>query len=448
MENINARRYALDILIDVDKNNAYSNLSMNKHLKDVKLEPVDRRFITEIVYGVIENKIYLDYMIRLLSKIKINKLNIVVINILRIGLYQIIFLDKIPTFAAVNECVQLAKKYDFRSSGFVNGVLRNYTRSKDSIKIPDFEDSPILHLSIKYSHPNWLIEKWINEFGMNDTIGLLKANNETPPLTVRTNTLLISKEELKEELSKEKIEAHDGKYMNEAINLSNVDRINDLVTYKRGYFQIQDESSMLVAHVVDPKPGDKILDVCAAPGGKSTHMAQLMENNGYILARDIHQHKLKLINDNAERLGISIVDTQCFDAKELDTNLVEKFDKVLVDAPCSGLGIIRRKPELKYTKKPDNIEDITELQLIILTNSSQYVKKGGYLIYSTCTITEEENSGIIERFTRCNSDFEVVNVSEYFPDKFNESDPYIKIFPHIHRIDGFFISKLRKKTVI
>ncbi len=444
MGNKTTREYILNILVDIDKNNAYSNLTINKCLKDSKLEAIDRRFVTEIVYGVLENKLYLDYIISLLSTIKIKKLNTNVINILRMGLYQIIFLDKIPEFAAVNESVKLGKKYDFRSFKFINGVLRSYIRKKDTIKIPSFENNPITHLSIKYSHPIWLIEKWVKEFGMEDTINLLKANNETPPLTARINTLLINKENFKKELAKENIKVSEGKYIQEAVEISNVTNIGDLTSYKKGYFQIQDESSMFVAHVLDPKPGEYVLDVCSAPGGKATHIAQLMENSGRILARDIHPHKLKLIENNVDRLKINIIETQCFNAKELDQNSIEKFDKVLVDAPCSGLGIIRRKPELKFSKKPDDIGEITALQLEILTNSSKYVKKGGFLVYSTCTITNEENSEVVEKFLKQNSEFEIINAVEYLP-KLNQQGPYIKTFPHINGIDGFFISKLRKK---
>jgi len=445
MKETNARQYALEILIDVDINNAYSNLAINKHLRDKEIEKIDKRLITELVYGVIENRIYLDFIIKTLSKIRMKKINNSVLNILRLGLYQIIFLDKIPAFAAVNETVKLAKKIDFRSVGFINGILRNYLRNKDLIKIPLLEDQPISSLSITYSHPEWLVEKWIEEFGLEDTEKLLKANNETPPLTVRTNTLATTKDELKKLLINENLGVSDGVYIKEALNIANAASIEELESFKMGYFQVQDESSMMVAHILDPKPGDTVIDVCAAPGGKTTHIAQLMKNQGKILARDIYDHKLKLIQQNAERLKINIIKTQCYNAKELDVDLIGKFDKVLVDAPCSGLGIIRRKPELKYNKKPDNIQEITELQLDILSNSSRYLKTGGTMVYSTCTITREENSMVVEKFLNNNKEFEAIDVCDNIPEPLIHTEKFLQLYPHKHGTDGFFISKLRKK---
>ena len=445
MKEINARQLALDILVDVDVHSAYSNLAINKHLKDKAIDRADRGLITEIVYGVIENKIYLDYIIKSMSKVRLKKMNVLILNTLRMGLYQIIFLDRIPDFAAVNESVRLVKGKDYKYVGFVNGILRNFLRSRNLINIPSIDEQPIAHLSITYSHPEWLVEKWVNEFGLDKTIKLLKSNNETPPLTIRTNTLAITKEELKELLLKENINVKDGLYIEEALNLYNVVSIEELESFKRGCFQVQDESSMMVAHVLDPQPGERVLDVCAAPGGKATHIAQLMKNNGYILARDIHKHKLKLIEQNAKRLNLDIIDTQLFNAEDLDSSIIGQFDKVLVDAPCSGLGIIRRKPELKYNKKPDDINEITRLQMIILETSSKYVRSEGILVYSTCTITKEENAMLVEKFLNRNKDFEAIDFLKNIGGIPESSGKFLQLYPHQHGTDGFFISKLRKK---
>lgn len=445
MGQMNARRYVLDILVDISQNQAFSNISINKHLKGKNIEAQDRKFITELVYGVIENKIYLDFIISKLSKLKLEKINIDILNIIRMGLYQIIFLDRVPAFAAVNESVNLAKKINYKSSGFVNGILRSYLRNMDSIKLPSIEESPVQYLSILYSHPEWMVSRWLNEFGINDTQELLKANNETPKLTIRTNTLKINKQDLIKELQEENIRISEANYISEAIHVESLGNIEGLSSFKKGYFQIQDESSMLVALILDPKPGEYVIDVCSAPGGKTTHMAQLMNNKGYILARDIYEHKLKLIQENARRLGIDIIETQLFNAKEIDQDLLEKADKVLVDAPCSGLGIIRRKPELKYNKKPDDIDAIAKLQLEILANASKYVKKGGYLVYSTCTIEDIENTGVVESFVNHNKDFEIVDVNDLLPKALKANTKYLKLYPHLHKTDGFFISKLRKK---
>lgn len=445
MKDQNPRQIALDILVDVDKNKAYSNLAINRHFKISKIDILDRKLITELVYGVIENLIYLDYIIKALSKIRIKKLNVSVLNILRMGLYQIIFLDKIPIFAAVNESVNLTKNNDYKSAGFVNGILRNFSRNRNSVSMPSLENDPVNYLSILYSHPNWLVDKWISEFGQKNTILLMKANNEKPPLSIRVNTLKTSKDHLKNALLSENLEICDGLYMEEAINITNVGNLEELECFQKGLFQVQDESSMMVAHILDPQKGDAVMDVCAAPGGKTTHIAQLMENTGFVLARDIHDHKLRLINENAKRLGVHNVHTECYDAKEIDVESFERFDKVLVDAPCTGLGIIRRKPELKYNKKAEDFIKIAELQLEILNNASKYVKKDGILLYSTCTIANEENFNVVERFLCKNKNFEKTDMNAYLPKALHTDGIGLQLYPHIHKTDGFFISKLRKK---
>ncbi|QZY57121.1 16S rRNA (cytosine(967)-C(5))-methyltransferase RsmB [Crassaminicella profunda] len=442
----NARKYVLDILVDIEKNNAFSNIAINRALKGKDIPNLDRRFISELVYGVLENKIYLDFIIGTFSKMKMKKINVKVLNILRMGLYQIIYLDKIPEFAAVDESVKLVKKVDYRSSGFVNGILRSFLRNKKDIKVPTMKEDKIKHLSITYSHPEWLVEKWMKEFGQDFTINLLKANNETPKLSVRTNTLKVTKEELIESFIKEDVKVFPDTFVKEAIHISHLGNIENMEIYQKGFFQIQDESSMLVAHVLAPKPGEFVIDVCAAPGGKTTHIAQLMKNNGKILARDIYNHKLKLINDNAKRLGIGMIKTEVFDAKELDESLLGKADKVLVDAPCSGLGIIRRKPELKYNKKPQDIEEISKLQLEILKNASKYVKKDGVLVYSTCTIEKEENMDIIKKFIKEHNDFEMVDVNDTLPSNLKSEEKFLQLYPNTYKTDGFFICKLRRNN--
>ncbi|TCO78981.1 16S rRNA (cytosine(967)-C(5))-methyltransferase RsmB [Marinisporobacter balticus] len=446
MEKINARKCAYHILIDIEENNAYSNIAMNRQLKGKSVESVDRRLITELVYGVLENKIYLDFMIGKLSKIKMKKIDPKVLNILRMGLYQLIYLDKIPSFAAVNESVKLVKKIDFKASGFVNGILRNFIRDRENIKVPTLSENQVMHLCITYSHPKWMVESWLKEFGQDFTIALLKANNETPKLSVRMNTLKTTKKELVEKLIRQGIDVFEDTYVEEAIHIGNLKNIAEMEIYKEGFFQIQDESSMLVAHVLDPKPGEFVIDVCAAPGGKTTHIAQLMKNKGKILARDIYEHKLKLINDNAKRLGIEIIKTEVFNAKETDENLYGQADKVLVDAPCSGLGIIRRKPELKYNKKPEDTKQLAKLQLDILNNASNYVKKDGILVYSTCTIESQENIDVIKKFINSHEDFEIRDINDYLPINFRGEQKILQLYPNIHGTDGFFICKLKKKA--
>ena len=444
MEKVNARKVALDVLVDVEKNNAFSNIALQRAFKNKEIEDRDRRFVTELVYGVIENKIYLDYIINILSKIKMNKIKVEVLNILRIALYQVIFLDRIPSAAAVNESVKLVKKIEFGAAGYVNGLLRSYLRRMDELKLNKEQMDIVEYLSIRYSHPKWLVEKWIQDFGEVFTEGLLQGNNETPPLTVRVNTLRTTKSTLTKELLAEGLEIKEGKYIPEALYIGHAASIEKLKAFQKGLFQIQDESSMLVAHVVNPESGDFVIDLCAAPGGKTTHMAQLMNNQGMISAWDIHEHKVKLINEASQRLGITIVDARCFDAKKLDETFMEKADKVLVDAPCSGLGIIRKKPEIKYNKSLDDIKEIADLQLDILKNGGKYVKKGGFLVYSTCTIEKQENIGVMDRFLEQNQDFELVDINGILPDGLKTEKKYLQLYPHIHGIDGFFICKFKR----
>ncbi len=441
---MNTRKYVLDILMDIESNHAFSNIAINRCLKDKNLKSIDRRFISELVYGVLENKIYLDFIIHKLSKIKIQKLDAAVLNILRMGLYQIIYLDKVPPFAAVNESVVLAKSMNKKFAGYVNGLLRNFLRNRQTIKIPTFQEDPLEHLSIKYSHPRWMVKRWVEEFGQEFTRALLQANNETPKLIIRTNTLKMTRKELMEALRKENIDVIEGLYVEESIHMHHVGNIEELESYRKGFFQIQDESSMLVTHVLDPKPGEFIIDVCAAPGGKTSHIAQRMKNKGCVLARDIYEHKLKLILDNASRLGINIIKTECFNAKELDQDLLNKGDKILVDAPCSGLGIIRRKPELKYSKKPSDSKKLSKIQLEILNNASKYVKIGGSLVYSTCTIEKEENINVIEKFMQYNKNFEMVDINSCIPARLKTENRYLQLYPNIHKTDGFFICKFKK----
>ncbi|WP_432665168.1 16S rRNA (cytosine(967)-C(5))-methyltransferase RsmB [Wukongibacter baidiensis] len=445
MSNVNPRRVAINILVDIEENQAFSNIAINKFLKKNEVSSLDRRFISQLVYGVLENKLYLDYIIQNFSKTKLHKIEIEILNILRLGLYQIIFLEKVPNSAAVNESVKIAKKVNYRLSGFVNGILRNYVRNQNKVKLPSFDQNPNHHLSIKYSHPEWLVKKWINDYGIDFTKKLLEANNSSPNLTVRTNTLKITREVLMEELEGEDVVCRVGEFAENSIVMESMkSRLDRLKAFNKGLFQVQDESSMLVSQVLNPMEGEFVIDVCSAPGGKSTHMAQLMKNKGRILSRDIHDHKLDIVRENSNRLGISIIETERFDATTLDKNLLGKADKVLVDAPCSGLGIIRRKPEIRYFKEANDIQELSKLQLEILNVSSKYVKVGGAIVYSTCTIQDEENANIVNRFLKQNDNFTLVDINKNLPEKIRSSKSFLQLYPHISNTDGFFICKMER----
>ena len=368
-----AREEAFLILNSILEKGAYSGIEIRKRLKYSNLKRNDKALVTEIVNGTLRNLIKIDWIIDSFIKIKREKVAFNIRNILRCGVYQIIFLDRVPDSAVCNESVELAKKYENPGAAkFVNGVLRNISRGKNNIGKPD-NVSKKRFLSIEFSHPEWLVDLWLENYGYDFTQGLLKANNETPPLTIRTNKLRIGRKELKNLMDKYDIYYKDGLYNDEAINIRGISSIEDLELFKKGYFQVQDESSMLVCKIINPKPGDLIIDVCSAPGGKATHLAEMMSNKGKIISRDVYKHKLKLIENNCKRLGITIIETQLFDAKDIDKSLLGKADSVLVDAPCSGLGLVRRKPDLRWSKKAEDLYELPKLQLKILKNASMYV---------------------------------------------------------------------------
>lgn len=439
---MDAREIGFKVLCDIEKNNNYSNIAINKHFKNLEISDMDRGLATELIYGVIENKYYLDYIINKLSKIKVKKMSTYVKIFLRMGTYQILFLDSISDYAAVNETVKLSKKYDKKSSGFINAILRNEIRSKDTIMDITEEDS-VKYLSIKYSYNSWIIKNWIDNFGQEFTEDLLEANNEKPSIYIRTNTLKVSREELIEKLNAMGIVCLKVPMVEEAIKVEKMKNIEKNELFKAGLFTIQDISSMMVGKVINPKKDSSVLDVCSAPGGKSTHLATLMNNTGKVIARDIFEHKLKLIKATVNRLGIKNVCVEKFDASEVDENSIGKFDYVLADVPCSGLGIIRRKPEIKY-KKEEELKDITSIQKKILENASKYVKIGGNLVYSTCTIQDVENIDIITSFIEKNNNFELTPIDTVNVDFDNQDKGYLKIYPNIHGIDGFFIAKLKR----
>lgn len=437
---MNAREIAYKVLLDIEKNNNYSNMAINKYFKDVKLSNQDRGLATEIIYGVIENKYYIDYMIDKLSKVKTNKMEIYVKTLLRMGVYQIMLLNSISDYAAVNETVNLAKKKNSKVSGFINGILRNVIRQKEEIgKVKTKDD--IEYLAIKYSYDKWMIKNWIAHFGKEFTEELVEANNERPNIYLRTNTLKITRGELIEKLAEQNIKAEKVNVVEEAIKVEHLKDIENNKLYKEGLFTVQDISSMLVGKVMNPKENSLILDVCSAPGGKTTHMATLMNNTGQVVSRDIYDHKLKLIKASANRLGLTNIDAQEFDGMKLDRESIAKFDYVLADVPCSGLGIIRRKPEIKYKEK-EEFRELPPIQKKILENAAKYVKVGGTLIYSTCTIQDNENINVVNEFLQKYKNFELAPIKEVNVDLDNQEKGYMKIYPNVHDMDGFFISKL------
>lgn len=439
----NSRMIAYNALYDIEVRGQYSNIALGNSLRDSGLSDSDRGLATEIVYGVIENRYFLEYVIKRFSSIKLAKISPSVKLLLKMGIYQILMLEGVKDFAAVNESVELCKRISKKSSGFVNAILRNVVRSKGSIEPPSKENGVVEYYSVRYSYEPWLVDKWLKKYGEDFLEDLLEANAQKPKLYIRTNTLKTSRENLMAELVKMGIECEACDIVPEAIRISGIKNIERNELFRKGHFFIQDISSMLIGHVASPDIGMKVLDVCSAPGGKATHMAALMENTGEVIARDMHTHKLRLIKDNAKRLGISNIKAQLKDALLLDEESIEDFDIVLTDVPCSGFGIIRRKPEIKYKQRKD-VECLPELQSSILENAARYVKKGGLLIYSTCTIEDEENIEIVRAFMKKSDEFRLEPIEGIHVDEKSQKSGYIQTYPNVHGMDGFFIAKLRK----
>ncbi len=411
----NAREEALKILFRVEYEGAYPNIAL-KDMSDELLSH-DRALVTNIVYGVINRKLTLDYIIKQKSKIKLKKLSKYILLILRMGIYQLVFMDKIPESAAVNESVKLAKRYGHSaSSGYVNGILRNV--SKNGF---DYPKDKIGRLSVEFSFPMWICQKWEEEFGYDFCKELMTSLAKEPMLTLRPNSLKTDAKSLCDMLNV-KAQVIDG-----AVECEGFDIAKDKL-YLDGYYTVQDIAAMAAAIALDPQEGETVIDMCAAPGGKTTHIAELMKNKGKVRAFDIYEHKIELIKKNAQRLGISIIDASVSDASILDKNLIESADRVLCDVPCSGTGIIRRKPDIKWNRKEG--DNFYPIQKKILENASRYLKKGGVLVYSTCSIERNENENVTSSFLDENKNFERLYEKTYYP--------------NVDGTDGFYICKIKK----
>jgi len=441
------RESALKVLYKIDKENAYSNIALDEELNTNKqnLMNKDIGLISEIVYGVTTWKLTLDTIIEKYSKIKLKKISCWILNILRMGIYQIIFLDKIPKSAAVNEAVNLAKRYGHKSSSnFVNAILRKVTK-QDYEELFNIEND-IERISKTTSMPQWIIEELLKEKSLEDVNEIAKNSNIRPKITIRVNTLKTKKDRLKEILENKNIQCKDG-ILSDFLVLEKLKGIEKLDIFEQGLFTVQDEVAGLAAVVLSPKEEEVVLDACSAPGGKTTYIAQLMNNKGKIEAWDIHLHRTNLVEKTAKRLGINIIQTKIQDATIYKEEFEEKFDKILLDVPCLGIGVIKRKPDIKWKKSKEDILEIVKTQEKILDTCSKYLKKGGELVYSTCSILPEENEKIIEKFLQKNSKFECeqlkLDKQNYFY-KYLEKGCFIKVYPN-QETDGFFICKLKKE---
>ena len=427
----NTREKALQIINDVLYKGAFLEESL-EILKKSNIDERDYNFIKEITTGVIRNRTYLDYVIKINSRVKIKRIHKIILSILEMAIYQMYFLDKVPDYSIVDESVNLAKIYGNRGSiSFTNGILRSISK-KDAPQVK-IEDS-IDNLSTFYSHPKFYTEYFYNNYGEEFTKKLLKANNEMPPFTIRVNTLKTSKSDLMSNLKELGFEIEETVYDN-ALNILNPKGIIDTKYFDEGHFYIQDLGSILVASFLKPRENSSLLDLCAAPGGKTTHLAELMNNTGEIIACDKSQGKIKLIQENAKRLGVKNIEARVNDARVLNKDFIDKFDYVLVDAPCSGTGLYRKKPDIKWNKDLEDIKSLAEIQLEILEKAKDYVKDGGELLYSTCSLSKIENEDVVNKFLENNKKFKIKKLRDR---------EVLKLFPSTDGSDGFSITLMEK----
>jgi len=452
LRNKTPRAICLDLLNRVEGADRHPDDLLTDSFKRYRhLTPRDQSFLTELTYGTLRWRGKLDWIIRYFSNVPFEKIEISILHTLRIGLYQVLFMSRTPVSAAVNESVELAKK--FRSQGgasFVNAILRSFIRQKEEISYPALEDDPALHIAVVQSHPHWLVHRWLEEMGAEGTLKVCADNNQIAPLTLRANTLKISRDRLIEALKEKGLEPFPTTYSKEGIVLKDPPPVSELSSLKEGLYVIQDEASQLVSAILDPKPGEKILDACAAPGSKTTHMAQRMRNEGEIVAVDLTTGRLRLIEEACLRLNVKNVKVMKGDAcRPLPIPENQRFDRILADVPCSGFGTLRRNPDLKWRKGEEDIRRLSLIQTSILSNLSQYLKKGGTLVYSTCTIFREENEDVIEAFLKNNPEFALDDLLKTLPEiphRFVRNG-YFKTFPQGNGMDGFFVARLIKQSL-
>ena len=441
---LTVREVAIDLLEDIEKNKSYSNIALNKAIKENQLSPADSGLLTELVYGTIQRKMTLEYYLK--PFIGDKKIENWVHLLLQMSVYQMVFLDRIPEHAILNEAVEIAKFGGHQGiASFVNGVLRSIQRT--GVPSLDLITNPNERLSIEFSHPIWMIELWVEQFGFDETKEMCEINLKPPVQTARLNLSKTTPEKAIQSLEKDGFTVKMSELLPECIHNAS-GNIAFSTAHRDGLITIQDESSMFVGNVVSPDENNLILDACTAPGGKTTHIAERMKGQGKIVALDIHKHKIKLVTEAAKRLHLKNIEAIQLDARKVSEQFEENsFDKILVDAPCSGLGVLRRKPDAKYTKLKTDIERLSVIQLDILDKVAPFLKPGGKLVYSTCTVNKEENEKVVASFLLEHTDFEPdADFVQLLPEKARKfvKDNHLQILPQHFDSDGFFIASFRK----
>lgn len=442
---MDARQAALQTLCTCERQGGWSDGVLKKQLAQAGLDSRDAALATRLCFGVVQNRVLLDFYISKFSNIPLKRMESKVVQALRLGLYQLLFLTKIPHSAAVNSAVEMTRANckNPRAAGMVNGILRALERNLDQLPLIDQSD-PVEYLSTLYSHPAWLVKLWLEQLGQDETAALLAANNGTPPITAQVNTCRISTPALLARLSEQGVDAQRHPWLPDCLILRDTGNIEELDSFRQGHFHIQDAASRLAVAAAGAKPGMRVLDACAAPGGKSFALSVDMENNGEIIACDLHPHKKKLIQAGADRLGFSVISPMTADAGLFRPEWRDGFDLVVADVPCSGLGVIRKKPDIRY-KDPEPLTQLPAVQRRIIENVANYVRPGGVLLYSTCTLLERENRQVVEHLLSVDPRF----TPEPFtlPEPFGRvEDGMVTLWPHRNDTDGFYFAKLRRRA--
>jgi len=444
----NVRQLASDILAKVDTRKAYADILLDQALKATTLNERDRALLTELTYGTLRWRGNIDGQLSRYLRQPLAKTDPLIRNLLRVSVYQLRFLNKIPDYAAVDEAVELARNHSGgKSAGFVNAVLRNFLRGKDRVIGLAPKAESVAGLAVTYSHPEWLVKRWIDEFGAEAAKTLMRANNERATLVLRVNYLKCTKEKLLDRFLEAGIKAEATQWSPQGISVLSGPAVDKLPGFAEGYFQIQGEASQLVTYLVSPLSGERILDACAAPGGKSTHVGEFMKDEGELVAIDISARGIAKIRENAARLGLKSLRVLSADASaELADKFRKPYDRVLVDAPCSGLGTLRGHPEIKWHRDENDIRRLSRLQSKILSRVAGYLKPGGVLVYATCTLSREENEEIVESFLAHHKEFELEDAARYLPGQATHMvrEKYFVALPHRDNTDGFFAARMRK----
>lgn len=436
------RGAAIKILNRVERTDAYLDKLLDAELKSPDIADVDKGLLSEIVHGVMRWQGRLDWVLNGFTHGNFSKSEINIKNTLRVGLYQILFLTHVPQYAAVNEAVNFVKRLRGDKSGnLVNAVLRNIIRSINDIHYPKRDDDPLQYLAVYYSHPQWMVKRWLERFGPEETERILVVNNEIPGLTLRINKLKISPAEFLSLLDKAQIGYQGSAFIDYFIKVRTLTGIAQMNIFQSGYFSIQDESAALPVILLAPAPGDRVIDMCAAPGGKTTFIAELMGNVGTILAVDKYESKLKMIETGCNRLGITNVERIVGDASILET---APADRIIVDAPCSGLGVLRKKPDIKWKREPEDLTRLNKTQRALLENAARLLKPGGTLVYSTCTTEPEENIRVVRAFLDAHPEFTIDDAARFVNRSVVTKEGWIETFPHLHHIDGSFAIRMIK----